>query len=294
MSLQDFDNFKQHLQEWMEAHPEEYDRFEEEMNLKDNAGYQKILTSAIAIAPKYESIVRKRTNQSPTNDISDIETLFTENKLAENIIGEIENTSEGSIIPAMFCWLYFGQSFERMVERGEEMRKNKKTTYLEKFFIAQTIKMLISKSKSLGLRTKEDWGEHHKLMKMADNRGVVDQIIQEAFDEKKEIGRKISRQTVPESYLIQVGTILKSKNSQHDIACLKIALEEMSIVNTGGVKAFRDFLEKRYGGNIHIISERGIQEAYKVLNEFVGEGKLIRDLKENRTYIDEIKKLLSD
>jgi hypothetical protein len=55
------------------------------------------------------------------DDISDIEDLFTENKLAQTLLNESENPDENAIIPAMLYWLYFGQSFERMVEKGEEL-----------------------------------------------------------------------------------------------------------------------------------------------------------------------------
>jgi len=294
MSQQEFDNFKQRIKDWMDSHPEEYDCFEEEMNQKDNIGYQKILRMAFSLVPEYQKILGKKMNQGNCDDISDIETLFAEKKLADILINSFEKTPENSLVPAILSWLYFGKSFERMVERGEELRKNPKTTYLEKFTIAYMTKMLISKSKSLGLRTKEDWDEHRKLMVMADNGEIIDQTIQETFYEKKKAGRKRKDQTIPVDYLKPVESFLKSKNEKYDIACLKIALEEMSLINTGDVKSFRDFLKKQYGNDIPIILERGIQDAYMKLNDFVGEGKLVKDLKENRKNIDEIKEILSN
>ena len=53
MSQQDFDNFKQRIKDWMDSHPDEYDCFEEEMNDKDNVGYQKILSLAFRLVPQY-------------------------------------------------------------------------------------------------------------------------------------------------------------------------------------------------------------------------------------------------
>jgi hypothetical protein len=42
MSRQDFENFKQHLKDWKETHPDEYDLFEGKMNSRNAVGYQKL------------------------------------------------------------------------------------------------------------------------------------------------------------------------------------------------------------------------------------------------------------
>ncbi len=291
MAQQEFDNFKQRIKDWMDSHPEEYDCFEEEMNRKDNAGYQKILTLAFTLVPKYQKIVQKRANQGTYDDISDIEVIFSENNLAESIVNEFKKTPDNSIVPAMLSWFYFGKSFERMVERGEEIRKSPGAGYIDKIFIASTIKMLISKSISLELRTKTDWEEHRKLMQLAEGNDVLNWAIEETPTEKKKAGRKPEIQILPENLLPKIGTFLSSKKSQRDIACLKIALEEMQLLPAGGIKPFRYFLERQYG---NVISERGIQESYKELNDLIEGRRFVKDLSENRGYINEIKNFLSD
>ena len=102
MPQQDFDNFKQRLKEWKETHSEEYDLFEEEMNGKDTVGYQKIMNLAITLVPAYKKIINRKANQGIFNDISDIENLFTENKLAQTLITKFENPNKNSIIPVMW------------------------------------------------------------------------------------------------------------------------------------------------------------------------------------------------
>ncbi len=304
MSQQEYDNFKQKIKEWMDSHPEEYDCFEEEMNRKDNEGYQQILMMAFMIAPQFKGMIRKINNQGLYDDISNIKDLFENNNLAEFLISEFDNTSEKSIIPAMLSWLYFGKSFERMVEKGEEIRKSHELTYVEKETILSTIQMVINSSINLGFRTKSDWNEHLKIMHIVDGDNLVDWAIQNIPDEKKKVGRKPNKQTLPEmlsdtiihkpdDILIRIEKFLISKNSKRHIACLKIALEELNYIYQCEVKTFRDALNEQYGRKIKIISERGIQDAYKELNELI-HGELVKDLKENRDYIDEIKKLLSD
>jgi hypothetical protein len=182
MPQQDFDNFKQRLIDRKETHSDEYDLFEEEMNSKDGVGYQRILSLTITLVPAYQKLITQKTNQGIVEDITDIENLFTENKLAQNLLYEFEDTDKNSIIPAILYWLYFGKSFERMVEKGEELRKAPDITYVQKFFIASTIKILRNKSISLGLRTKADWEKHHLLMKEADNNEILELEIDTKTD----------------------------------------------------------------------------------------------------------------
>lgn len=294
MSQQEFDNFKQRIKDWMDSHPEEYDCFEEEMNRKDNEGYQNILTMAFSLVPKYQKVLRKRMNQGTYNDISDIETLFSESKLADTLVSSFDKNSEKAIVSAMLAWLYFGKSFERMVERGEEMRKNPDFGFVEKHFIASTIRVLVSRSIKLGLRTKEDWIEHSRMMKLAESNDVMDWAIDNIPDEKKKIGRKPDTQILPEDKLIQIGDFLKSNNTQYDLACLKIALEEMGMSKAKGIKAFRNALGKEYGETIEVISERGIQKAYAELTDLMYDGNQTKNQEKNREYINQIKALLSN
>jgi len=146
MAQQDFNNFKLRLQEWKETHSEEYDLFEEEMHSKDAFGYEKIMSLAVRLVPAYQKLINQKANQGTFDDVSDIENLFAENKLAQTILNEFENSDKNSIVPAMLYWLYFGKSFERMVEEGEELRRTQGISYLNKFVIKSTIDILRKKS----------------------------------------------------------------------------------------------------------------------------------------------------
>jgi hypothetical protein len=173
MPQQDFDNFKQRLKEWKETHQEEYDLFEEEMNGRGAVGYQKILNLAITLVPAYQKFINQKAYQGTFDDISEIENMFAENKLAQTLLNEFENPDKNYIIPAMLYWLYSGQSFERMVEKGEELRRIPDISYIRKFLIKSTIRLLRNKSVSLGLRTKSDWEKHYQLMTEVDNNEIL-------------------------------------------------------------------------------------------------------------------------
>jgi len=106
--------------------------------------------------------------------IPDIANLFADNQLAQTLLVEFENSNKNSIIPAMLYWLYFSQSFERMVEKGEELRRMSGISYVKKFLIKSTIRLLRNKSISLGPRTKADWKEHYRLMQQVDSVEALD------------------------------------------------------------------------------------------------------------------------
>ena len=303
MAQQDFDDFKQRLREWMESHPAEYDWFEAEMNRKDDAGYQMVFMQAVALVPEYQQIISKRVNRGPEEDISDIEQFFTENKLAEKLIAEFDKAPEETIVPAMLCWLYFGQSFERMVERGEELHRNREIPFHQRMAIPLMIKMLVRKSIKLGLRTKEDWKKQHSAMRLADNEDVLEWAMNKPAEKKKR-GRPSTAMSLPEMFTSAVrnskkltgklGDYLTTKHTQLDIARLKIALDELRfIVSPVDIKSFRDALAGQFEPDIHIIHERGIQEAYSRLTSAISiQNKRVADIGEDRAAIDEIKDFL--
>jgi hypothetical protein len=304
MSQQEFDNFKLRIKDWMDHNQDEYDFFEEEINRKDSTVYQTIMTKAVTLVPKYQKIIRKMANQGMYDDISDIETLFAENKIAKSLINEFDKANERSIIPALLSWLYFGKSFERMVERGEEMRRSSDTNYIQKLVITATIKILIAKSISLGLRSKSDWQEHRRLMKLADSDHVMNWAIDNTMpEEKKTLGRKRTEKTFEEilSILIEDKTellnrieeYLITKHTDLDLARLKIALDELYYIEPCDIKLFRDALAQQYQPMVTIVGERGIQKKYKDLNSFLPvKNVFMKDFGEDRNVIDKLKDFL--
>lgn len=304
MGQVEFDNFRNRIKDWMDRNQDEYDFFEEEINKKDSTVYQTIMSKAISLVPQYHKIIRKKANQGMYEDISDIETLFKENKVAESLIKEFDSADEKSIIPALLAWLYFGKSFERMVERGEEMRRSSDTNYIQKLVITATIKILIAKSISLGLRSKSDWQEHRRLMKLADSDHVMNWAIDNTMpEEKKTVGRKRTEKTFEEmlSILIEDKTellnrieeYLITKHTDLDLARLKIALDELYYIEPCDIKLFRDALAQQYQAMVTIVGERGIQKKYKDLNSFLPVKEVfMKDFGEDRNVIDQLKDFL--
>jgi hypothetical protein len=195
-----------------------------------------------------------------------------------------------------------------MVERGEELRRNPEIPYHEKMLIVQMIQMLVDQSVELGLRTKDDRAKHHKLMKQADSEDALGVALaaDEQPDEKRKPGRPSTAGSLTEMFsstvrdqkklLEKIGEYLTAKHGQSDIARLKIALDELHyLVSPVDIKPFRDALASLFSPGIHIVHERGIQDAYKRLTSFVtvnGIKVMIANRKEDRPAIDELKDCL--
>lgn len=152
MGQAEYEAFKAKLREWMETHPEEYAAFEESMNTRDMAGCQAVLLQAIALIPQYRKLTAAKANEGLFDHVDEIEQAAQDNDLARKLIGECEQPVAGSPVPAMLCWLYFGKSFERMVEHCEELRRSPDLGYFQKITMSATIRLLIARSIKLGLR----------------------------------------------------------------------------------------------------------------------------------------------
>ena len=156
MGQAEYEAFKAKLREWMEAHPEEYAAFEESMNTRDMAGCQAVLLQAIALIPQYRKLAAAKANEGLFDHVDEIEQAAQDNDLARKLIGECEQPVAGSPVPTMLCWLYFGKSFERMVEHCEELRRSPDLGYFQKITMSATIRLLIARSIKLGLRSREE------------------------------------------------------------------------------------------------------------------------------------------
>ena len=60
MAKQDFEQFKQDVKEWLNSHPEEYDRFVAEVNNKSATGLQKVFKLGWKLTPQ---MMRKYQNE---------------------------------------------------------------------------------------------------------------------------------------------------------------------------------------------------------------------------------------
>lgn len=303
-----FEEFKLLIKEWLDTHPKEYGSFVEEMNRKDSTGFQKVFMLVVKIIPKYKNEVKKRMYNDTLKDFSSLEDMLTNSDLAERLVHEFHDTNRQSIVPAMLAWLYFGRSYECMVEHGETLIQNNKTNRLHKWLLSLMVKYIIHRSISLGERTKEDWKEFQQYQKAVESDGLIESALEEEASiidkpavNSKRRGRPKDERTLAEllkpvekkELLSKIRTRILTKPTEKDIVYLKIALEEENLLRECDIAPFYRALSDHY--NIRLIGLRGIQKAYKELSETIGKtGIRLIDRGEDRTSIDEIKAFLSE
>ena len=319
MGQQEYDNFKRLIKEWLDSHPNEYADFVEEMNDKKFKGFFKVFNVATRLVPKYRQVADKRISDERNPDFEKLENILLESNLAEKIMSEFHNPNKRSIVPAMLAWLYYGRSYECMVEQGEELTKRKDIGKLYKWLVSCMVKFIIRKSISTGMRTKEDWLNFRKQQKAIEENTLIEWSIEdeeenhieknddtqteEATPEKtpKTAGRKADTRTLPELlienqdvFIEKIGTRLKTKSTDTDIARLYIALVEYRFMRQCPMKTFRNALQNQFE-ELKIVQERGIQKAYShLISPYGTSKKLMKDIGEDRIAIDELKAYLSN
>lgn len=319
MGQQEYDNFKRLIKEWLDSHPGEYADFVEEMNDKKFKGFFKVFNVATRLVPKYRQVADKRISDERNPDFEKLENILLESNLAEKIVSEFHNPNKRSIVPAMLAWLYYGRSYECMVEQGEELTKRKDIGKLYKWLVSCMVKFIIRKSISTGMRTKEDWLNFRKQQKAIEENTLIEWSIEdeeenhieknddtqteEATPEKtpKTAGRKADTRTLPELlienqdvFIEKIGARLKTKSTDTDIARLYIALVEYRFMRQCPMKTFRNALQNQFE-ELKIVQERGIQKAYShLISPYGTSKKLMKDIGEDRIAIDELKAYLSD
>ena len=315
MGQQEYDNFKRLIKEWLDSHPYEYAAFVEEMNDKEFKGFFKVFKVATVLAPKYKEAARRRTGNDMATDFEELENILQGSDLAEKLVNEFHNPNRKSIIPAMLAWLYYGRSYECMVEQGEELTKRKDISGLYKWLVSCMVKFIIRKSISSGMRTKEDWLAFRKQQKAIEENNLVEWSIEDEEDieetetedtdsllqgQPKSAGRKADTRTLPDLLienrdviLERIGIRLKTHTTETDIARLYIALVEYRFMRPCPIKTFRNALQQQYT-DLSIVHERGIQKSYRNLTTpFGGSKKLIKDIGEDHVAIEELKAYLS-
>ena len=266
MGQQEYDNFKRLIREWLDSHPDEYAAFVEEMNDKEFKGFVKVFKVATTLVPRYKEATRRRIGDDKISDFEELENVLLDSDLAQKIVNEFHHSKRRSIIPAMLAWLYYGRSYECMVEQGEELAKRKGITRLYKWLVSYMVRFIIKKSISSGMRTKEDWVAFRKQQKAIEENNLVEWSIEDEED---------------------------IEETETDIARLYIALVEYRFMRPCPIKTFRNALQQQYT-DLSIVHERGIQKAYRNLTTpFGGSKKLIKDIGEDHVAIEELKAYLS-
>ena len=183
MGQQEYNAFREQMKQWMFDNSDIYDEFEEMMNSQSDMGVQQIMAQAMTLIPEYGKLISKKINSGNADDVADVETAFEKANLAEELVSQF---GKASTVPAMICWLFFGRSYETMVENLERIIKDPTQNQSDKLFATQTIKLVIEQSIISGIRTAEDWSKYGSLRNIANNNNALEWTLNNLEEQDEE------------------------------------------------------------------------------------------------------------
>lgn len=295
MARQDFERFKQEIKEWLDGHPEEYDRFVAEVNDKSAIGLYKVFNVGMRLAPK----LMRRYRAECHGDLADerkIQDYAADADTAKLLVDEFHSIDKGSIVPAMLAWLYYGKCYETMVNQLEAEANNPRNNFIEQKIAAIMIRVVIKSSIRNKMRTKEDWESFRREKRAIEEGNVMESCIEE-LEPMNEVITEMPTNTEQslclrdyllgdkEALMERIKLRVSTQHTGTDLARLYFALQEEQLISHCDVTTFHKLLGNELP-NCDLKSVRNLQIATKKLNDSTNKGK-IKDYGMERTYINE-------
>ena len=276
MAQQDFERFKQEIKEWLDSHPEEYDRFVAEVNDKSAIGLYKVFNVGMKLAPK----LMRRYRAECHGDLVDerkIQDYAADTDTAKLLVDEFHGIDKDSIVPAML--------------------------FIEQKIAAIMMRVVIKSSIRNKMRTKEDW-ENFKCEKKAIKE---ENVMESCIEELETVNEPITETPInaeqslhlrdyllgdKETLLERIKLRVSTQHTGTDLARLYFALQEEQLLSHCDVTTFHRLLASEMP-NCDLKSVRNLQIAIKKLNDSTNKGK-IKDCGMERTYINEWRSYLTD
>ena len=196
---QTYEQFKADILQWKDAHREEYTRFAKMMADGNEVQYLAVCRAIFKQLPGIKKEWQISWCDDSTDGFENIGLHFKENAVPEQIVElyrkqrEEDATSPPSSFwgrmryifrqslrkrrvtlsaPLVLSWLYYGKSFEAMVDMVSRQAEHPKAGNAERMGCSIVVRQIIEVSIKNGFRTQEDWNEHFA-MKDAIEKGSV-------------------------------------------------------------------------------------------------------------------------
>ena len=295
MARQDFERFKQEIKEWLDGHPEEYDRFVAEVNDKSAIGLYKVFNVGMRLAPKLMRRYRAECHGDRADERK-IQDYAADADTAKLLVDEFHSIDKGSIVPAMLAWLYYGKCYETMVNQLEAEANNPRNNFIEQKIAAIMIRVVIKSSIRNKMRTKEDWESFRREKRAIEEGNVMESCIEE-LEPMNEVITEMPTNTEQslclrdyllgdkEALMERIKLRVSTQHTGTDLARLYFALQEEQLLSHCDVTTFHKLLGNELP-NCDLKSVRNLQIATKKLNDSTNKGK-IKDYGMERTYINE-------
>lgn len=269
------ERFKSALLKWKEAHESEYNTFARAMRTDDASCYMRFYRSIILMMPRFRKRWRHDWDDEHVDNFDDITVLVRESSLPREIVDMCMRNNDSELpdsrqsdsirdilmrligikpkpkvrlsLPLIMCWLYFGKSFESMVEMLDSQSCSKGADAMDKEKCSIAVKAVIKASLSGGYRTQQDWAEYFERKKAIDSgditRWAMDEIRKESTAEG--IG---SIESAPAR--ISTDTVVEPKNTGRKKSEIRPLSEYLSCNNPDAViEIIRKFIINNNTGN---------------------------------------------
>lgn len=196
---QTYEQFKADILQWKDAHREEYTRFAKMMADGNEVQYLAVCRAIFKQLPGIKKEWQISWCDDSTDGFENIGLHFKENAVPEQIVElyrkqrEEDATSPPSSFwgrmryifrqslrkrrvtlsaPLVLSWLYYGKSFEAMVDMVSRQAGHPKAGNAERMGCSIVVRQIIEVSIKNGFRTQEDW-DRHLAMKSAIEKGGI-------------------------------------------------------------------------------------------------------------------------
>ena len=206
---QTYEQFKADILQWKDAHREEYRRFAKMMADGNEMQYLAVCRAIFKQLPGIKKEWQISWCDDSTDGFENIGLHFKENAVPEQIVElyrkqrEEDATSPPSSFwgrmryifrqslrkrcvtlsaPLVLSWLYYGKSFEAMVDMVSRQAGHPRAGNAERMGCSIVVRQIIEVSIKNGFRTQEDWDRHLAMKSAIEKGGIGEWALQSVKD----------------------------------------------------------------------------------------------------------------
>ena len=206
---QTYEQFKADILQWKDAHREEYTRFANMMADGNEVQYLAVCRAIFRQLPGIKKEWQLSWRDDSTGGFRNISLHFKENAVPGQIVelyrkqreedaapppssfwGRIKYIFRQSVrkrcvtlsAPLVLSWLYYGKSFEAMVDMVSRQAGHPKAGNAERMGCSIVVRQIIEVSIKNGFRTQEDWNRHFAMKDAIEKGGIGEWALQSVKD----------------------------------------------------------------------------------------------------------------
>ena len=206
---QTYEQFKADLLQWKAAHREEYTRFAKMMADGNEVQYLAVCRAIFKQLPGIKKEWQMSWRDDSTDGFRNIDLHFKENAVPGQIVELYRKQREEDAAPPpttfwsrmkyifrqsvrkrcvtlsaplVLSWLYYGKSFEAMVDMVSRQAGHPKAGNAERMGCSIVVRQIIEVSIKNGFRTQEDWDRHFAMKGAIEKGGIGEWALQSVKD----------------------------------------------------------------------------------------------------------------